>query len=419
MGLLDLYLTLPDEVRKGLLTAFGNVKTNLQNPGEFLKSAGRSLVEEDKAAREKMAGWGSVMPEVRQQAYDAAMPMAMTALAISPVYHGSPHTFDKFDLSKIGTGEGAQAYGHGLYVAERPATAEVYKNALSDYAIEVGGKTIQPNRGSIADRAMAWVQDAKAAQAENPFQFAKKQARSILGKNSSVADDIIKQIEEWQLSDAKIGAGGNLYEGALRWSDASREATDPLGPRHFLDWDKQVKDQPDVVKKAIERLPLSVRTAIDPSGPREINDLNGGEIYRKLVAARAGEYPGATKGYMPPEGFNASAVASNELKNLGVQGIRYLDQGSRATSGGEIVDVFKDSAGKWRAKVKVTNRSGIGFMAPTDAFTTSTAYDTADAARKWAQEKITGGTSNYVVFDDALLEVLKRNGVPVKGLLGQ
>ena len=26
-------------------------------------------------------------------------------------YHGSPHDFDKFDMSKIGTGEGAQAYG--------------------------------------------------------------------------------------------------------------------------------------------------------------------------------------------------------------------------------------------------------------------------------------------------------------------
>lgn len=42
-------------------------------------------------------------------------------------YHGSPHDFDKFDLSKIGTGEGAQAYGHGLYFAENPKVAESYK----------------------------------------------------------------------------------------------------------------------------------------------------------------------------------------------------------------------------------------------------------------------------------------------------
>src|SRR4029077_8399539 len=38
-------------------------------------------------------------------------------------YHSSPHDFDRFDLSKIGTGEGAQVYGHGLYFAENPAVS--------------------------------------------------------------------------------------------------------------------------------------------------------------------------------------------------------------------------------------------------------------------------------------------------------
>ena len=32
-------------------------------------------------------------------------------------YHGSPHDFERFDMYKIGTGEGAQAYGHGLYLS--------------------------------------------------------------------------------------------------------------------------------------------------------------------------------------------------------------------------------------------------------------------------------------------------------------
>ena len=41
-------------------------------------------------------------------------------------YHGSPHLFDRFDMSKIGTGEGAQAYGHGLYFAENPMVADDY-----------------------------------------------------------------------------------------------------------------------------------------------------------------------------------------------------------------------------------------------------------------------------------------------------
>ena len=33
-------------------------------------------------------------------------------------YHGSPYDFDKFKTEAIGTGEGAQAYGQGLYFAE-------------------------------------------------------------------------------------------------------------------------------------------------------------------------------------------------------------------------------------------------------------------------------------------------------------
>src|SRR5687768_12961428 len=32
-------------------------------------------------------------------------------------YHGSPHSFNRADISKIGIGEGNQAYGHGLYFA--------------------------------------------------------------------------------------------------------------------------------------------------------------------------------------------------------------------------------------------------------------------------------------------------------------
>lgn len=46
-------------------------------------------------------------------------------------FHGSPHNFDRFDISKIGTGEGAQAYGHGLYFAESEKVAREYRDKLS------------------------------------------------------------------------------------------------------------------------------------------------------------------------------------------------------------------------------------------------------------------------------------------------
>jgi len=59
---------------------------------------------------------------------ESAKPQTPTEIEtlLRSVYHGSPHTFDKFDISKVGTGEGAQTYGHGLYFAENPKVAETY-----------------------------------------------------------------------------------------------------------------------------------------------------------------------------------------------------------------------------------------------------------------------------------------------------
>jgi hypothetical protein len=39
-------------------------------------------------------------------------------------YHGSPHVFDRFDISRLGSGEGAQAFGRGHYLAENERIAE-------------------------------------------------------------------------------------------------------------------------------------------------------------------------------------------------------------------------------------------------------------------------------------------------------
>jgi hypothetical protein len=45
------------------------------------------------------------------------------------------HELGKFDSSRIGTGEGAQAYGHGLYFAQRKGTAESYQKGLRKASI--------------------------------------------------------------------------------------------------------------------------------------------------------------------------------------------------------------------------------------------------------------------------------------------
>lgn len=56
-------------------------------------------------------------------------------------YHGSPYDFERFDLERIGSGEGAQMYGYGLYFAEETDVARGYRKELSDLRL---ANDIQP-----------------------------------------------------------------------------------------------------------------------------------------------------------------------------------------------------------------------------------------------------------------------------------
>ncbi len=70
----------------------------------------------------------------------------------SKAWHGSPHDFDAFDLGAIGTGEGAQAHGYGLYFAKAKKTAASYRGRLSsknELEIVYDGKKSEELTGEI------------------------------------------------------------------------------------------------------------------------------------------------------------------------------------------------------------------------------------------------------------------------------
>ena len=56
-----------------------------------------------------------------------------------PAWHASPYDFDKFSLDKIGTGQGAASYGHGIYAAESPAVS----GPLGSYDLEFTRKKLR------------------------------------------------------------------------------------------------------------------------------------------------------------------------------------------------------------------------------------------------------------------------------------
>lgn len=79
--------------------------------------------------------WRSKGAEGGEEAYrkvlEAAQPELETALKEIQAWHGSPHNFEQFEMRPF-TGEGSQAFGHGIYVAENRATAEFYQRTASE-----------------------------------------------------------------------------------------------------------------------------------------------------------------------------------------------------------------------------------------------------------------------------------------------
>jgi hypothetical protein len=380
-------------------------------------------------AGERMAE--RVVPQVMERGgLPAEMLSAMAQGTQSPatVFHGSPHLFQRFDSSKIGTGEGNQTYGYGLYLAENPAVARDYKQALSEPEVFVGGKKLQPKAGSPDDVASAWLQDVFdrgffESKTANPFDqaIADIQKAPVPDKEA-----VIQAVKDLKAKGATMRPGGNVYQVDLPDEQIAK----------MLDYDKPLNKQAKPVREALSKLGITVDDtklgeyedallgalmSDAPTGPlpRQPVNMTGGEILKELQRNPSRYLPQVMQGRELTQAMiNPDQGASSVLRQAGIPGIRYLDQGSRATSGGELLDVFKTPSG-WKSKIKVTNRGGVGFESPTDTVTTSMPFKTEDEARQWAQSKIGGGTSNFVVFPgmEDMLRIEQINEQPINSLL--
>ena len=79
--------------------------------------------------------WGVTVVEYEDGEMDAALQKVedtFPEVYFQSAYHGTSHRFDEFSLDNIGTGEGAQAHGWGLYFAEDREVSERYRKTLSE-----------------------------------------------------------------------------------------------------------------------------------------------------------------------------------------------------------------------------------------------------------------------------------------------
>jgi hypothetical protein len=243
-------------------------------------------------------------------------------------YHGSPHTFDKFSMDKIGTGEGAQAYGHGLYFAEAEDVAKGYRDNLTQQNPNLLADYYAP---SNADDGVTRV--AKAALLRNGSP---SDAKYIAGNWSMEGMDraaVMQKIDELAAKFPK--PEGSMYQVRLN-----------VKPDELLDWDKPLSEQPQAVRDA-----LKARKTYD--------EHKGRDYYNSLVGRESQDAPL----YYTPDAAETWAAprVSESLKSAGIKGIRYKDAVSRSAE---------------------------------------------------------GGTYNYVIFDDSLIDILKRYGIPMTAAAG-
>ena len=231
-------------------------------------------------------------------------------------YHGSPHAFDQFDLSKIGTGEGSQAYGHGMYLADSEGVARSYRDALSGGPPEYhfGGDPILAVLNRSGDDPAKFLALGTLHDSGNLFA-----AQQKINSYASFDRDY-RAAKEWMDANVKDitehqQAPGHMYEVNVN-----------ADPAHFLDWDTPLNQQSDHVRQAIANSPLA---------GYENTNLPGSQI-------------------VPQTHAGAQALAS-----YGIPGVRYLDANSRGVGEGTRNTVVFDPA-----TMEIIRRYGLaGLMA--------------------------------------------------------
>jgi hypothetical protein len=271
-------------------------------------------------------------------------------------YHGSPHDFDAFDMSKIGTGEGAQVYGHGLYFAEHEGTAKSYRDTLEGKGFKIPEDVSalpDEQRRAILQAANAHGAHPDAIEAAKRAQWASPELRSQ--PLETIADKISRSRPP----------AGRMYEVNIN-----------ADPEHFLDWDKPFSQQSDYVRARAAEIASGFKKTPDPAG-------------KSLYEAAAGPQKNRTEGY--PNSTNA-------LHEVGIPGIKYRDEGSRFLRDPKEIEERLEIAKDLLTKNPSPQNKAI---------LEGSISDLSEELKKARS----GITHNYVVFNDKLVNILKKYGI--------
>jgi hypothetical protein len=290
-------------------------------------------------------------------------------------FHGSPHAFDRFDNAAIGSGEGAQAYGYGHYIADNEGVAQSYKTAGPAAYTQIDA--INKQLSQLAKQLGKFSPGEKGKYKQPEGNVLKAQYDALMEQRSNL---------------------GHMYEVNVN-----------AEPEHFLDWDKPLSEQHPDVQKALTPEALGLK----PKGPVGEKGYHGWttEDGRLIGTARTGGLPESP--FDPKESGQSiykmlhsdPTKAAVMLNEAGIPGIRYLDQGSRRPVEeyqAELSRTQKYIASLRAATTKTTgdpNADPYGYIAEAQAKLERLRADPVEGSR------------NTVVFDPSTMDIIRRYGI--------
>lgn len=329
--LADIYSAI-DTAKRKAADVIGSPMSSLAQMAGNANDRARAINQMTQAAAEEQQLYGPASKALGQKLAEAYNPIGMT------VYHGSPHIFERFDLGKIGTGEGAQAYGKGLYFAENPKVAESYKYVhgggisspdvveylgheisnlsgtgraalrpvgAADPGMSVGSQRF-PTGGTDASISNFGV-GATPAKLKNAFpDFSNDQISALQAlinyRDPKIAAQNLKNKGKKDAAQIALDTGDQFKITKFSEPNAALYKVDlpDTHIRRMLDWDEPLKNQPKQVRELAKKLGM------------DMNDL-GGDLVGKVGKGEEGK---------------------QILEKAGIRGIKYFDQMSRGDKTG-------------------------------------------------------------------------------------
>lgn len=308
-------------------------------------------------------------------------------------FHGSGADFDRFELSKIGTGEQAQVFGRGLYFTDSEDIAEFYRQSVRGRQDLSRGYEVSYKGNKVSDLG-----DTPSAEVQPYENAAINKIADNISKVTTMATKDLPQSELVQLAKDKAikTLEGEIKRTAERTSGSMfDELTDLIG--NSLDDELkalQAIDPNDVSfaegKKYQVRLDVS---------PEEL--LNWDMPFDKQT-------PAAQRAILK----TADEITLDDAMNLGVDVFDAPYNGDEAAALDAAKKILLDDFSVNRflntwSDIRGSDGAGEELLAKNGLKGITYKADQGPTAR----DPSAGGPSNYVIFDDKLINIMKKYGI--------